>query len=126
MDVPATVECAITTTYRHREYNIQLPLPGANCRHKVHELKKHAVLMLYPESNMYNDFSGLHFVRVVMLAVGSHILHNNASLVCFDCHDRMMRPGGACLLGLKLANGDYYLEGNYRGEDDEGSLPSPL
>ena len=92
----------------------------------MHEPKKQAVLTLYPESNIYNDFSGLGFDRVAILTMGHHILRDMDNLEYRDCHDRTTRPGQAYLLGIKLADGDYCLEGNYGDEDDDGYLPTPI
>ena len=82
--------------------------------------------MLRPEFNFYNDFCGLDFDRVVILTMGSHILDDGDNLEYLDCHDRVIRPGQAYLMGIKLADGDYYPAGNFGDEDDDGSPPTPI
>ena len=60
-DIPQTVEYNITILHHHRGYVIQIPInPNAmpGVKHKVHELKKYAVATLYPETNLYSEFSG--------------------------------------------------------------------
>ena len=114
---------------RRRRSTRQDPATARRCKnrsHMVHELKKQTVLTLYPGTNIYKDFSGINFDRVGILTMGSHILDDNDNLDYHDCHDRIIRQGQAYLLGIKLANGSYYLDDNYGDEDDDGSLPTPI
>ena len=47
-----------------------------NTPHKVHELKKQAVLHLYSETHVYNDFPGTDFDRIVIMIMRSEILED--------------------------------------------------
>ena len=58
--------------------------------------------------------------------MGGDLLDDMVNLEYLDCHDRMIRPGGSCALAIKLADGDFYLEGGYGDTDDEGNLPTAL
>ena len=84
------------------------------------------MLALYSETNILHDFSRLDFDRIVIITMGGHQLDNMTNLEYYDCHGRMIWPGGAYIFDIKLADGDYYLEGHYGDTDDEGNLPTPM
>ena len=59
-----------------------------NTPHKVHELKKQAVLHLYSETHVYNDFPGTDFDRIVIMTMKSEILDDMDDITYFACFDR--------------------------------------
>ena len=60
------------------------------------------------------------------MTMTSEILGDMDGITYFECSDRMIRPGSAYLLGIKQADGSFYLHGEYGDTDDEGSLPTPM
>ena len=84
------------------------------------------MLTLYPETNIYSEFSGIDFDRISIHDVAFHQLSDDTALNYLDCADRMIKPGGSYILAIRLADDSFYDAGSYGDTDDEGHLPTPL
>ena len=125
-DLPQTAEHTNTTLHRHRDYKVQIPIRPPSTTHKVHEFKKQAVLHLFSETHVYDDFPGTDCDHIDIMTMSSDILGDFDDITYFECSDRVIRPGSAYLLGIKQADGSFYTQGEYGDTDDEGNMPTPM